>query len=223
MDGAIHNEAQLPSLFLYLLNIFAKAIITQFNDECGAQQKAADPLGVITAQIFSNKAYHWRGKTLIDILMAKFRVACPVLFGYRGSESTEQGRIQLGWRKHGGGWPSEQQHMDRMRGLAVGYAAIALRDFSKSPNTNPWPPSQYWTSLAKIINTPPAEISNTQCVVLRGMIESYEERFIYFYGSAAIAALRSALIDFPNKARTKTNAGLPSLAEILKRDIGLEL
>ncbi|KAK5631032.1 hypothetical protein RRF57_006747 [Xylaria bambusicola] len=225
MEGALHNEAQLPSLFLYLLNIFAKTIINQFINECGAQPKAADPLGVIAAQIFSNKFYHWRGKTLVDILMAKYRVACPVLFGCHGSESTEQGRARLGWRRDGAGWAPEQQHIDRMKGLAVGYAAISLRDFSRSPNTNPWPPSKYWTSLAKVVNTPPAEISNTQCVVLRGMIEIYEERFIYFYGSAAIAALRLALVDFPNKVQAKTpgTSGLQVLAQMLKRDIGLEL
>ncbi|KAI1821988.1 GLE1-domain-containing protein [Xylaria intraflava] len=225
MDGALHNEAQLPSLFLYLLNIFAKTIINQFINECGAQPKAADPLGVITAQVFSNKAYLWRGKSLVDILMAKYRVACPVLFGYRGSESTEQGRLRLGWRKDGPDWAPEQQHIDRMKGLAVGYAAISLRDFSRSPNTNPWPPSKYWASLAGIVNTPAGEISNTQCIVLRAMIEIYEERFITFYGSAAIAALRSALVDFPNKVPTKTpgTSGLQVLAQMLKRDIGLEL
>ncbi|KAI1352174.1 GLE1-like protein-domain-containing protein [Xylaria sp. FL0043] len=225
MDGATNNEAQLPSLFLYLLNIFAKSIINQFINECGAQPKAADPLGVIVAQVFANKLYQWRGKSLIDILMAKYRVACPVLFGYHGSESTEQGRMRLGWRRDGPGWTPEQQHIDKMKGLAVGYAAISLRDFSKSANTNPWPPSKYWTSLAKIVNTPPAEISNTQCVVLRGMIEIYEERFIYFYGSAAIAALRLALVDFPKKVQPKTpgTSGLQVLAHILKRDIGLEL
>ncbi|KAI0805791.1 GLE1-like protein [Xylaria sp. FL0064] len=225
MDGATNNEAQLPSLFLYLLSIFAKSIINQFINECGAQPKAADPLGVIVAQVFANKLYQWRGKSLIDILMAKYRVACPVLFGYHGSESTEQGRTRLGWRRDGPGWTPEQQHIDKMKGLAVGYAAISLRDFSKSANTNPWPPSKYWTSLAKIVNTPPAEISNTQCVVLRGMIEIYEERFIYFYGSAAIAALRLALVDFPNKVQPKTpgTSGLQVLAHILKRDIGLEL
>ncbi|KAI0403234.1 GLE1-domain-containing protein [Xylaria palmicola] len=225
MEGALRNEPQLPSLFLYLLNIFAKSIINQFINECGAQPKAADPLGVIVAQIFSNKNYLWRGKTLVDILMAKYRAACPVLFGYRGSESTEQGRKRLGWGRDGAVWAPEQQHIDKMKGLAVGYAAISLRDFSKSPNTNPWPPSKYWTSLARIVNTPPNEISNTQCVVLRGMIEIYEERFIYFYGSAAIAALRSALVDFPNKVQAKTpgTSGLSVLAQILKRNIGLEL
>ncbi|KAH9988967.1 GLE1-domain-containing protein [Xylariaceae sp. FL0662B] len=225
VEGAMRNETQLPSLFIYLLNHLSKAIINQFINECGAQPKTADPIGVITAMIFSNKAYLWRGKTLIDILMAKFRVACPVLFGYRGSEKTEQGRLRLGWKRDGSGWITEQQHIDRMKGLGVGYAAISLRDFSKSPNTNPWPPSKYWTSMARIVNTPPAEISNTQCVVLRAMIEIYEDRFLHFYGSAAIAALRKALVEFPNKATVKTPGvtGLQVLAQILKRDMGLEL
>ncbi|KAI1079331.1 GLE1-domain-containing protein [Whalleya microplaca] len=225
VEGATHNGPQLPSLFIYLLNHFSKSIINQFINECGAQPKSADPIGVITAMMFSNKAYLWRGKTLIDILMAKFRVVCPVLFGYRGSEKTEQGRLRLGWKKDGPGWTDEQQHIDRMKGLGVGYAAISLRDFSKSPNANPWPPSKYWTSMAKIVNTPPAEISNTQCVVLRAMIEICEERFLHFYGSAAIAALRKALVEFPAKAEAKTPgvSGLQVLAQIFKRDMGLEL
>ncbi|KAK6954172.1 Nuclear pore complex nucleoporin component [Daldinia eschscholtzii] len=225
VEGALHNEPQLPSLFLYLLNHFSKAVINQFINECGAQPKTADPIGVIVAMIFSKDVYLWRGKTLIDILMAKLRVVCPVIFGYRGSEKTENGRLRLGWKKTEAGWAPEQQHSDRMKGLGAGYAAIALRNFSNSKNTNPWPPSRYWTSIARIVNTPPAEISNTQCVVLRAMIESSEEKFIQFYGSAAIAALRKALVEFPEKAVDKTPgvSGLQVLAQILKRDVGLEL
>ncbi len=225
MEGATHNEPQLPSLFLYLLNQFSKAIINQFIQECGGQPKTADPIGVVTAMIFSNKAYLWRGQTLIDILMAKFRVACPVLFGHRGSEKTEQGRARLGWKRESAGWVPEQLHINRMQGLGVGYAAISLRDFSKSPNKNPWPPSRYWASMARILNTPPPEIANTQCVVLRSMIEHYEERFMTFYGTAAIAALRKALVEFPAKAQDKTPGvfALLGLAEVLKLNAGLEL
>ncbi|XXH00471.1 hypothetical protein Hte_006816 [Hypoxylon texense] len=227
VQGALRNDPQLPSLFLYLLNQFSKAVINQFINECGAQPKSADPIGVMTAMIFSKEAYLWRGKTLIDILMAKFRVVCPVLFGYRGSEKTDQGRVRLGWKRNktSGGWIPEQQHTDRMKGLGAGYAAIALRNFSSSKNTNPWPPTHYWTCMARIVNTPGAEISNTQCVVLRAIIEENEDRFIQFYGSAAIAALRKALVEFPERAvdRTPGVSGLAVMAQILKRDIGLEL
>ncbi|KAI1093990.1 GLE1-domain-containing protein [Rostrohypoxylon terebratum] len=225
VQGALHNEPQLPSLFLYLLNHFAKAVINQFINECFAQPKIADPIGVTVAIIFSKDIYLWRGKTLIDILMAKFRVSCPVLFGYHGNEKTEQGRLRLGWKKSAGGFIPEQQHSDRMKGLGAGYAAIALRNFGKTKNTNPWPPSNYWAAMARIVNTPPADISETQFVVLRAMIETSEEKFIQFYGNAAIAALRKALVEFPEKAVNKTPgaSGLQVLAQILKRDIGLEL
>ncbi|OTA94397.1 hypothetical protein M434DRAFT_267955 [Hypoxylon sp. CO27-5] len=225
VEGALRNEPQLPSLFIYLLNHFAKAVINQFINECGAQPKTADPIGVLTVLIFSRDVYLWRGKTLIDILMAKFRVVCPVLFGYNGNEKMEQGRARLGWKKTPAGWIPEQQHIDRMKGLGAGYAAISLRNFANSKNSNPWPPSKYWTAMAKIVNTSPADISDTQCIVLRSMIESSEEKFIQFYGNAAVAALRKALVEFPNKAAEKTPgvSGLQVLAQILKRDIGLEL
>ncbi|KAK8136919.1 hypothetical protein PG984_004859 [Apiospora sp. TS-2023a] len=225
VEGALHNGPELPALFLYLMNQLGKAIVNQFINECGAAPRSADPVGVVTAQLFSAKEFLWRGKSLIDILMAKFRIVCPVVFGYRGSDKTEQGRLRLGWRKDGGAWISEQQHNDRMMGLGIGYASIALRDFSKSSNINPWPPSRYWKSMANIVNTPPAEITDTQCIVLKSMLNQHEEKFINFYGSAAVAALRRALVEFPNSAPKKTPGvmGLQVLAVMYKRDMGLDL
>lgn len=225
VNGAEHNEPELPSLFIYLINQFSKATINQFINECAASPKNADPVGVIAAQIFSTKEFQWRGKSMIDILMAKFRIVCPVVFGFRGSEKTEQGRARLGWKKQNDAWVPEQQHMDRMMGLGAGYASIALRDFSKTNATNPWPPSHYWTSIANIVNTPPEEITNTQCVVLRAMIHHSEARFINFYGTAAIAALRKALVEFPEKAVIKAPgvSGLKVLVDIYRRDEGLDL
>ncbi len=96
----------MPSLLIYLLNICAKGIINQFINECGANPKAADPVGVVAAHIFSNPDFQWRGKSLIDILMAKFRVVCPALFGLRGNDRTERGRLALGWKKEGPAWVS---------------------------------------------------------------------------------------------------------------------
>ena len=225
VEGATHNESQLPSLFLYLLNHFSKAILSQFVNECGANTKAADPIGVAAAHVFSDSAFHWRGQSLIDMFIAKFRVICPVLFGYRGSEKTQQGRERVGWKRKDGAWITEQEHMDHMTGLGAGYAAVALRDFAKSKKSNPWPPSRYWEAFSKIVNTPPSEISNTQCVVLKAMIEHTEKRFIGFYGNAGIAALRIALVEFPAIAPEKTSAvrSLEVHGQLLKRTVGLDL
>ncbi|RSL44028.1 hypothetical protein CEP53_011409 [Fusarium sp. AF-6] len=225
VQGATHNDQTLPSLFIYLMNICAKAIINQFINEGGANPKAADPVGVFTAHIFSNQEFEWRGQSLIDIVMAKYRIVCPVLFGHRGSDRTERGRISIGWKKDGPAWITEQSHNDRMTGLGAGFASLSLRDFSKSSKKNPYPPTNYWKALAYIVNSPPNEISNTQYVVLRSMIQGHEQRFLNFYGNAALAALRLALVEFPNKApQNATAAGsLAALADVLKSESGLVL
>lgn len=207
------------------MNICAKGIIAQFINECGANPKAADPIGVFTAHIFSTKEFQWRGKPIIDILLSKYRVVCPVLFGLRGSDKTERGRLNLGWRKDGPSWITEQAHNDRMAGLGAGFASVALRDFSKSSKSNPYPPTHYWKALASIINSPKGETSNTQYVVVRSMIDGHEQRFINFYGNAAIAALRLALVEFPKKAPENSSAAgsLIALAEVFRSEVGLAL
>ncbi|KAG5950947.1 hypothetical protein E4U53_004134 [Claviceps sorghi] len=220
-----NNGPALPAMFVYLINIIAKNIIRQFINECRADPKAADPIGVFTAQIFSHQDFSWRGQSLMDIVMAKFRVVCPVLFGSRGNEKLEGGRKALGWKMEGPSWIPEQKHNDRMAGLGAGFASIALRDFSKSSKTNPYPPTHYWRAFACIVNCPPGEVSNTQMVVLRAMIDGHEQRFLNFYGNAAVAALRLALVEFPNRAPAHSAAAgsLRALGDILRTDRGLAL
>jgi len=224
VEGAAHND-RLPSLFLYLMNILAKAVISQFINESGADARTADSIGRVATKVFSSEELLWRGKPLIDIVMAKYRVVCPVLFGFRGNDKMEQGRARVGWKKDGGHWISEQEHSDRMTGLGAGFAAMTLRDFSKARQKHPWPPTAYWTAMAKIINTPPEQTSGTQCLVLKAMIAGYEKNFIHFYGNAAVAALKCALIDFPEKVPDKSAASsaLKVQAKTLAINTGLRL
>ena len=224
-EGAKHNDATLPSLFIYLLNICSKGIINQFINECGPNPKAADPIGVVTAQIFSRAEYQWRGRPLIDILMAKFRVVCPALFGQRASDDTPGGRAVMGWKRGEDGWVTPLAHNDRMTGLGAGFAAGALRDFSKTTRANPYPPSNYWIALAGIINTPHGEASDTQCLVVRSMIQGHEQRILGFFGTAGVAALRQALVEFPKKAKQQSPAvgALSALVDLCRADLGLVL
>ena len=201
-------------------------MIRQFIDECSANPVAADPIGVATASVFSQPDFQWRGKSLIDILMAKFRVACPVLFGQRGKDTTERGRASIGWRREQGIWVPEQTHNDRMTGLGAGFAAIALRKFNRVVRQNPYPPTNYWRSMAFILNSPPDEISATQYIVLKAMIQGYEDRFLEFFGTAALAALRMALVEFPQRAPPKARSQaltLSVLGDVLRKDRGLAL
>lgn len=221
--GGANDGDTLPSLFIYLLNVFAKACISQFVNEAGAAPKAAEPVGLVAVSIFADLELVWRGMALIDILMAKMRAVCPVLWGLRGNEKTEEGRARLGWKKDENGWVIEQVHNTRMTGLGAGYAAISLRNFAKTTRTNPYPPSKYWQSMATIVGTP--EPSSTHFMVLKAMIENYEQRFLSFYGNAGRAALRIALVEFPERAREQSAAAtsLKVLGDKLRRDVGLRL
>jgi len=227
VQGATRNEPELPSLFLYLLNQLSKAVISQFISESSADTRTADSIGQVVAKVFSEDDFLWRGKPLIDIVIAKYRVVCPVLFGLRGNEKMEQGRLRLGWQrdKTTGAWASEQEHHNRMTGLGAGFAAMTLRDFSKVKRQNPWPPTAYWTAMAGIISTPAGDISETQCTVLKAMIADCEQKFVNFYGNAAVAALRCALVDFPARVNPQTTASssLRVLAKTLERATGLRL
>ncbi|KAI9049245.1 hypothetical protein LZ554_007092 [Drepanopeziza brunnea f. sp. 'monogermtubi'] len=219
------NNGQLPCLFIYVVNIFAKAIVKQLASEAAVNPRIAEPVGVLVHNIVTHPNYLWRGTSFMDIIMAKIRVSLPVVFGVRGSETTHEGRDRLGWKRLDEGWISEAEHYDRMRGLGAGYAALCLRNYSKSPRTNPWPPYHYWNSMALLVDTPPGERSATQILVLTAMIDGFEKKFFEFYGDMAIAALRAALITFPSESPEQSAAvkTLGVLGERLKRDLGLTI
>lgn len=223
LEGAANN-GQLPALFIYLLNHFSKAIIAQLIDESGVRVETAEPIGLVAVSVFADLEFLWRGSSLIDILMAKYRVVCPVLFGFRGNEKTNEGRARVGWWKIDGNWISDQVHNTRMTGLGAGYASICLRRFG-TVRKHPWPTSHYWKSLASILATPASEVSSTQYLVLKAMIDRYVDQFCKFYGNAAIAALQVALVHFPARSPEQNAAtkSLAVLADKIKIDKGIDL
>ncbi|KAH0843170.1 RNA export mediator Gle1 [Fonsecaea pedrosoi] len=217
-----NGTTTIPSLALYLLSIFSKAVISGFVGECAVNPKAAEPIGTLVAQIFSMPELQFprnvpstadpsqpskpTSVSLISILMSKFHATAPILFGISGRESTAAGKHRLGWRldritddpDSKKAFVNENKHYDRLTGLGVGYASIALRNFSKAKVSNPWPPVHYWASLAHIANTPPQEVQTSHLVLLKSMLENNAiERFVLFFGAAGIAALRQAAVDFP--------------------------
>ncbi len=112
-----------------------------------------------------------------------------------------------------------------MTGLGAGFAALSLRDFKKSRYENPYPNVNYWQAMASIVNVPPQEVTQTHFVVLKAMTENYEEKFLRLFGSAALAALKKALVDFPRSVGQKSVAqsAISVLPDIIKKDKRLTL
>ena len=195
-----------PGVLLFLLNQFAKKIVSQFISEAGIDPDTADVIGILAVTIFARPNYHFNGQSLIDVLWAKYHKTCPVLFGINGNEKTKEGRLKLGWHIENGAFVSDQTHYERNSGLGAGFAAMGLRDFSKSRNQNPVPNRFYWEAMARILNTPADQVQSTHCVVVKAMINNSVPRILTTFGGAGLALLRQALISFP-KEKGPVDAG----------------
>lgn len=215
----------LSGPFLYLLNIFAKAVVNQLINEASVKPDVAEPIGVMAISIFAQPKFKVNETiSLMDVLLAKYHVACPILWGIFGDEKTAKGRSRIGWWKSDGQWVGEQQHSGRMAGLGVGYAALSLRDFSRSKNENPYPPSNYWKTLSYILNTPAGQVQSTHFYVLKALIDGYIEKFVQYYGQAALVVLRKALVDFPAQAaKSPARDAVAVMQHAIQKDMGLYL
>jgi len=216
------SEAEISGAFIYLLNFCAKAGVQQMKAAAASAYNSAEPLGISLALIFGHLNLRWRGESFIDILLAKLHFKCPILFGIYGSEKTKLGRVRLGWSHDSdqpNGFTPEQTHYEEMAGIAMGWAALTLRDFKKSKSaTNSCPPWHYWRSVACLVNTPPEATTPTHFVVLKSLLENYAEKFIQNYGQAATVAMRKAIVEFPVKNAGQTSGnmvgGLTLLREV---------
>lgn len=224
-------STQGPAVLVFLLNHFAKSIVNQFALEGAFESKIADVIGVLAVTVFARPQYLFNGQSLIDLLWAKYHQRCPVLFGISGSERTQAGRMKIGWAMEGGAFVTPDEHYTRMTGLGAGFAALTLRDFSRSKNANPAPNRIYWESMARILNTPASEVSATHCVVLKAMIVNFVPRIIGMFGGAGVAVLRQALIVFPEekgpqdekRKKLPSVTALQSMPVLLQRDLHLTL
>lgn len=68
------ENANVPALLIYGLNIFAKALISSLITEASINSGHAEPIGIVAAQIFSMDSFVYQGHHMVDILWAKYRV-----------------------------------------------------------------------------------------------------------------------------------------------------
>ncbi|KAJ5166778.1 uncharacterized protein N7482_005559 [Penicillium canariense] len=216
------EEHKVPAMLIYGLNIFSKALISALITEASINPAHAEPIGIVAAQIFSMEAFMFKGIPMGDILLAKYHVICPALWGFTGNDKTESGRRALGWWREDAGGPfvSEQAHMDRMTALGAGFSALTLRNFGKTQRRNPFPNTMFWTSLQRILSIPPAEMQDTQISLLHAMLRGSSERILDFFGHIGLALMRMAIIDLPAALprQTMTVNQLKLLKETYARD-----
>lgn len=206
----------VPSLTIYVLSILSKAVIALSITSCVDNGKSAEAPGVLIAQVFSQAALQFPDPTqnppsahpasLISILLAKLHASAPQLFGVSTPTPPTTAALmsRLCWRREpdASGQKSfipESGHYDRLVGLGALYAAISLRNFSKTRALNPLPPTHFWESTALIVNTPPQEIQIGQLILLKFMLENSAERIVQFWGATGVALLKEAVVGTRNR------------------------
>ncbi|KAI9883831.1 MAG: chaperone ATPase hsp78 [Watsoniomyces obsoletus] len=223
-----HADPNMPAVFLYAMNILAKAVVSQWSNEASVHPKKAQPVGIAAMHAFSTREFCWGGRSLIDMLIAKMHKVCPVLFGIYGPEETEEGKVLLGWARdgRGGPWVPTMRHHEIQCGLGAGFGAIAMRNFSKSRNENPFPNWNMWNSLSWMVKVPLDELTSTHFVVLKAMLEGHCMRFLEFFGDLGRRGLWDITVDFPKRAphALRSAAGaLGILPDLWKRDLGVDV
>ncbi|KAJ5729191.1 uncharacterized protein N7483_003699 [Penicillium malachiteum] len=221
-DEIARSEQMAPALLIYGLHMLAKSLISVLVNEAAIKPQHAEPVGVLAAQIWSMDAFLYKGIALSDILWAKYRVVCPVLWGFTGSEETDVGRSAIGWWRieAGGDFISEQEHLDRMTALGAGYAALTLRNFGKTKRRNPFPNTMFWHSMQKILAVPAAELHDTQITVLQAMLRYSGERIVTMWGVYGVGLVRRAVVGLPQSMTKKSMPvyQLELIKELYKRD-----
>ena len=204
------NGDTLPVTFIYAIHMLAKMTVKKFIEECSSDTSKADNVGLLVSSIFAMPEFQYRGESLYTILAAKICHDCPVLYGVRGSEKTEEGRTRLGWRRYKeGGWVDVQTHNQRMTGLAAGFSSIALRDYSRSTTMKtPCPPDSWWNTVAAVVDTPVEEASDTQLTVLKYVIDGWEDKIFCLWGDLGLLQLSTSIRLFPGQMTSRSGAVL---------------
>lgn len=204
-------EAQYPAFLLYMWIMFEKFLLKQFEKEAANEDgRIIQEIGLIAASLFADQRYMWKGVSLIDVLLAKMHHICPILFGVRGSMNSVEGQKCLGWMPIDKQPPTGEIYMQRIRGLAAGYAAMSLRAFKTVPAL---PMSEYWRVIVLVCNTPPEDMYPGHFAILNGLLRDFYKKFLSFYGVQARGVLRRAIVDVPARAppRCKEAAGIISV------------
>lgn len=187
---------QVPKVFLYMVNYTVKIIVKQIAYEVTVDPERAEPIGILTATLFSKPEFKPGGHSMSDMFLAKFHKAHATMFGLRFNELTEEGRKALGFKPDL--YSNKTNWHNAVRALSRGYAAITLRDFSRSQNENPFPNRLYWEALSRILTTPVEDRMALHYVTIEGMLDPlFMPRFIKFYGNNAVAAMRLGILEFP--------------------------
>lgn len=168
-----------PEPYLFILNFLAKCIVSQAESEVALSPKTAGPLGEVAARCL---ACH---PELLDILIARFVKKCPYVIGFTCSVDTEQGRINMGYKRTDGKWEDDAYYSERIAGIVTLWTVITYTQIDRQQLDHPYPIHHTWTFLARQANIENKLLSNAHFTAVAAWWDVLAEKFLQIYGRQA--------------------------------------
>lgn len=172
----------------WILNFVADAIIAQAETEVSVKPKSSIPLAKLSLNLMILYP------ELSQLLLTKFYTKCPLLIGYSCTQTTEEGRVRMGWNRDEdtGKWEKESSYNERLSGISTFYAVInrlkldgTYLGFDPSSMKHPLPISNSWVFLARMMDLPESLLTEIHYVIVGSWWDACCKEFIEAYGKQA--------------------------------------
>lgn len=185
LQNLIQQTSAQPLMYKWILNFTAKAIVHQAENETRVKPESALPLAKLALYLMQTIP------DLRELLMARFVKKCPFVIGFTCAIDTEQGRINMGWKRNSDEkWELSTSYDERIGGMMTLFAVITRLDTMVPDQPNPWSFEHSWMMVARVANTPLNLLTNVHFVALGAWWDATARQFLQKYGDQGAKLLR---------------------------------
>lgn len=182
------RESHGSPAYLFVLNFFSKSVLDQAETEVSVAIDRALALGTLCCYLMVEFP------ELTELLIARFIKKCPYLIGYTCSIATNEGRKDMGWRES----EDPSQYNERMAGIVAVWAVITTcQPLNPETDVHPYPISNSWVFLARVVNTPSQYLTENHFAVVNGWWEVASRTFLKFFGKQGRKILEATCVAWP--------------------------
>nr|CAG4641731.1 EOG090X0755 [Eurycercus lamellatus] len=146
------SASQHPDGIAYCLNLLARRLVQQGEDQVNVNPQAAFPIAAIITELWLEFPVLGR------LILAHFYNQCPFLVPYyipqKDGQSNEDYYRSLGYKYSAGKVELQPAYLKRMSGVVRLYAAIMIYP-TRRGQPHPYGLDQAWRFLAALLNLPP--------------------------------------------------------------------
>lgn len=160
-------------IYRWTLNFVSKALIQQAEVEVTVKISAVLPLARLAYFLINNFP------EMENYLTSRFVKKCPMIIGFNCLIDTEEGRLNMGWKRKESLWEDDVKYDERVSGIfslwstmtrLVEFKQVEFFSFKSS-----------WKFIARLLNTDVEKLRNIHLAILGSWWETTAEYFLKIY------------------------------------------